>query len=133
MLELKVEIAETEQEQEKGLMFRKSLDENSGMVFKFSSPKILKFWNLNTYIPLDIAFISPENKIVKITNIEPISSSSSIKTVSSDTDCLMAIETNIDFFSENDIKIGDKITLEENDAGQVVASFKKKLKEVKGN
>ena len=127
-----IEIAETPRQVEKGLMFRKSLDEDSGMVFKFSTPKVLNFWNLNTYIPLDIAFISPENKIVKITNIEPISVSKSIKTVSSDTDCLLAIEANLDFFSKNNICVGDKVVLEKDKRGNSVATFKK-MKEIKGN
>ena len=125
-------MADTPSKQQQGLMFRKSLEEDSGMAFKFSTPKVLNFWNLNTYIPLDIAFISPENKIIKITNIKPMSKYESIKTVSSDTDCLMAIEANLDFFSENGIKIGDKVYLEENEIGETIVNFKK-MKENKGN
>ena len=118
-------MADTPSKQQQGLMFRNKLGEDSGMAFKFSTPKVLNFWNLNTYIPLDIAFISPENKIIKITNIEPISKSKSIKTVSSDTDCSMAIEANIDFFSKNGIEIGDKIDLEKNEIGETIIIFKK--------
>ena len=125
MLKMTVEMADTPSKQQQGLMFRNKLGEDSGMAFKFSTPKVLNFWNLNTYIPLDIAFISPENKIIKITNIEPISESKSIKTVSSDTDCLMAIEANLDFFSENGIEVVDKVNLEETEKGETIITFKK--------
>jgi len=116
-----IEIAETPRQHEEGLMFRRSLDEDSGMAFKFSSPKVLNFWGANTYIPLDIAFVSPENKIVKITNIKPMSENS----VSSDTDCLIAIEANIDFFSANNICVGDEVLIGEDKEGNSVATFKK--------
>ena len=116
-----VEMADTPSKHQQGLMFRNKLGKDSGMAFKFSTPKVLNFWGLNTYIPLDIAFVSPENKIIKITNIKPMS----MRTVSSDTDCLMAIEANIDFFSKNDIKIGDNVTLEKSEIGETVVTFKK--------
>jgi len=121
MLKMTVEMADTPSLHQQGLMFRKKLGEDSGMAFKFSTPKVLNFWGLNTYIPLDIAFVSPENKIIKITNIKPMS----WDTVSSDTDCLMAIEANLDFFSGNGIKIGDKVDLEKNEIGETIVTFKK--------
>ena len=114
-------MADTINKQRQGLMFRKSLAEDAGMAFKFSSPKILKFWGLNTYIPLDIAFISPENKITKITNIKPMS----MKTVSSDTDCCVAIEANMDFFAKNNISVGDEISIDSDNNGFPIVRFKK--------
>lgn len=112
---LKIEIADTPSKQEHGLMYRKELDSDSGMLFKFNKPNVLKFWGMNTYIPLDIAFINPENKIVKIDRIMPFS----LKTVTSDTDCLMALEANADFFASNKIKAGDYVRIRQKDKDDI--------------
>jgi len=104
---LKVEIADNSFKHERGLMFRKKLGEDEGMLFSFDSPKKLKFWGVNTFIPLSIAFVSPENKIVKIDYISPLSD----KTVNSEKECNMAIEANYDFFSRNKVQVGDKIKI----------------------
>lgn len=103
--QLKVELADTPSKHEQGLMFRKKLDENSGMLFKFQNPHKLSFWGLNTYIPLDIAFIDKNNKIVKISNIPPLSQ----KSILSDKDCMLALETNYGYFKKNKINVGDVI------------------------
>jgi uncharacterized membrane protein (UPF0127 family) len=61
---------------------------------------------------LSIAFISPENKIERISYISPCSE----KVVASEKKCVIAIEANHDFFVKNDIKVGDSIHLStEND------------------
>ena len=52
-----VEIADTEAEREKGLMFRKKLPEGQGMLFDFHREQDVSFWMQNTYIPLDMIFI----------------------------------------------------------------------------
>ena len=104
---LRIEIADTPHKQQQGLMFRKKLEDDAGMLFKFNNPQKLKFWGVNTYIPLDIAFISPNNTISKISHIKPLSN----KIVYSDEDCHIAIEANLDYFKKNKIKIGDKIDL----------------------
>jgi uncharacterized membrane protein (UPF0127 family) len=104
---LKVEIADTPSKQQEGLMFRNKLGEDDGMLFKFNKPQNLKFWGLNTYLPLAIAFISPEKEIIKISHIRPFDDTG----VSSDKDCDLAIEANYDFFEKNKIKIGDKVEI----------------------
>jgi len=105
-----LELAETPEELEKGLMFRSSLDDNSGMFFKFSGPRVLKFWGMNTYIPLDIAFVNAKNRIVKISEIKPFN----VRGVSSEFECVGAIEVNKDFFAKNKINEGDFIKFEDN-------------------
>lgn len=116
---LKVEIADTPSSHAKGLMFRKELNDDEGMVFIFNRAQNLKFWGYNTYIPLDIAFISPDKKIIKIEHISPLSN----KIVTSDDDCNMAIESNYNFFSNNKIKPGYKVDIVDNNIGEKFIKF----------
>jgi uncharacterized membrane protein (UPF0127 family) len=113
---LNVEMAESPSQHARGLMFRKKLGEDDGMLFKFRSPQNLKFWGVNTYIPLAIAFVSPEKEIVKISYISPCST----KSVDSEIDCNMAIEANYDFFKKNNINIGSKIEVINEDYSTLV-------------
>jgi len=69
-----VEIANTEAEREKGLMFRKNLPEGQGMLFDFQHEQDVSFWMQNTYIPLDMIFIRGDGRILRIVeNAEPLS------------------------------------------------------------
>jgi len=104
---LKVEVADTPAQHQHGLMYREKLDKDAGMLFKFNKPQNLKFWGLNTYIPLSIAFVSPEGQIQKISYISPLCQD----LVTSDINCDRAIEANYDFFRENNIWVGDIINI----------------------
>ena len=110
---LKAEIADSPVTLANGLMFRKKLEANEGMLFKFDSPTFSPFWGKNTYIPLDIAFVDKNNRIIDIKKITPMST----KAVNCSDIYHMAIETNDGFFEKNGIKIGHKVVLknEEND------------------
>ncbi|MBT2185380.1 DUF192 domain-containing protein [Sphingobium nicotianae] len=61
-----VELAVTEPEQERGLMERRSLADNRGMLFPFAFPATANFWMKNTPLPLDLLFIRPDGTIAAI-------------------------------------------------------------------
>ena len=63
---ISVEVADTPLKQMKGLMYRESLQPNSGMLFVFSSEKTRSFWMKNTTISLDLIFLSANGTIVDI-------------------------------------------------------------------
>ena len=69
-----VEIADTEATREQGLMFRKHLAADRGMLFDFKTPQPVAFWMKNTLIPLDMLFIAPDGRVVSIArNAAPMS------------------------------------------------------------
>lgn len=81
-------VADTPEEHSQGLMFVREIDPDTGMLFRFKSPRILSFWMKQTYVPLDIAFADSTGKIVKTETMIPLS----LRPVSSDKPCSMALE-----------------------------------------
>ena len=67
-----VEVAATPEQQERGLMFRKSLAGDRGMIFPYDPPQDVSFWMENTLIPLDIIFIRADGTIVRITKAKAL-------------------------------------------------------------
>jgi uncharacterized membrane protein (UPF0127 family) len=69
-----VEVADTDAAREYGLMYRKSLAPNRGMLFDFKSPQPVAFWMKNTLIPLDMLFIASDGRVISIArNATPMS------------------------------------------------------------
>jgi len=105
-IRLNAEIAVTHAEKEKGLMFRKSLNESEGMLFVFESEENLNFWMKNTYIPLDIAYIDKNGIINEIYHMKPLDVSVTYNSIKP---AMFALEVNLGWFSRHKIKTGSKI------------------------
>jgi uncharacterized membrane protein (UPF0127 family) len=69
-----VEIADDDQEREQGLMYRRSMAADHGMLFDFNPPQAVSFWMHNTVLPLDIIFIGADGHILNVAaNATPFS------------------------------------------------------------
>jgi hypothetical protein len=104
-LPVTVELAETREAQQRGLMGRDSLPDDYGMLFVYDSERTLSFWMRNTKIPLDIAFADANGVIVGIEQLVPRSEES----VLSKSPAMYALEMNEGWFSENGVPEGAKI------------------------
>ena len=105
-----VEVAKTIEERRIGLMYRKKLLNNEGMLFIFPGEKIIQLWMKNTYIPLDVIFISENKVIVDIKkNMEKLSET----IVKSNVKAKYALEFNAGLVNTLDIKIGDRVLFNE--------------------
>jgi uncharacterized protein len=62
----RVEVARTNEEHERGLMYREHLDADAGMLFVFARPAQQTFWMKNTLIPLDMIFIGADHRVVGV-------------------------------------------------------------------
>jgi uncharacterized membrane protein (UPF0127 family) len=102
---LNLEIADTTVKRSYGLMDRKKLGENDGMIFMFPHKNQQSFWMQNTYLPLDIAFLNDDGVILQISEMSPLST----RMICSNSPCKNALEVNRGWFKKNDIGIGDKI------------------------
>lgn len=104
---LNVEYANTPQLRNRGLMFRKSLCDDCGMLFRFSSPKPASMWMKNTYVPLDVAFVKASGEISDIKQMEP----HDLTPVGASQNVLFALEMNQGWFADKGIKVGDRLEI----------------------
>lgn len=100
-----VYLAESLEERAEGLMYVQDNDlkNDEGMFFVFEEESYLMFWMKNTYIPLDIAFIDKNGKIVNIKTMKPHDQSQ----YASDKPAKFALEMKAGWFEKNNIKAGD--------------------------
>ena len=103
--EIWAEVAKTPEERAQGLMGRKHLDRDAGMLFIFENEGHHAFWMKNTLISLSIAFIDKEGRIVQITNMKPLT----LESHPPPKPVLYALEMNKGWFSANGIKAGDTV------------------------
>ena len=105
MHNVQAELARTPGERSIGLMFRKSMGANEGMLFAFEQPAKQCFWMKNTLLPLSIAFVTADGTVVNIDDMKPqtLESHCSVKEVP------FVLEMNAGWFAKRGIKAGYKL------------------------
>jgi uncharacterized membrane protein (UPF0127 family) len=104
---IQAEVAATDAQRQQGLMFREKMAGNAGMVFVFDAPATQCMWMKNTLLPLSVAFIDAEGKIVNIEDMQArtLDSHCSTKAVP----VRYALEMNLGWFKQKNIKPGSVI------------------------
>ena len=101
-----IEIAKTPSEKILGLMYRRSLPADAGMLFLYDRPQQVTFWMRNTYIPLDMVFIGADGRVQRIeSHTEPFS----LAAISSDGEVEAVLELNAGTADAIGLKVGDKV------------------------
>ena len=117
--DVRVEVAERDDQRAYGLMERTALDEDAGMVFVYSVPQSATsgFWMYRTRIPLDIAFFGNDGRIVRIHQMDPCLSVDpgpcevAARNYVPGEPYLGALEVNRGWFARHGVKAGDRITV----------------------
>lgn len=119
---LRAEIAERPEQRTQGLMERTALDEDAGMIFLFEreQPVGAGFYMFRTRIPLDIAFMDGEGRIVEILGMEPCPSPNpaTCPRYSPGVPYVAALEVNRGYFERHGIGVGDRVSLERPDGAR---------------
>ena len=102
---LDVEVADSPEERALGLMYRKELAADAGMLFVYPSEQPLSFWMENTQIPLSIAFIAADGRIVNIEDMTPFDRTG----VPSEGPAQYALEMNRGWYDQHGVKAGDRV------------------------
>ena len=100
-----IEIVSKYEDRKKGLMYRRSIPNNYGMLFVWPYEGQQCMWMKNTYVPLSIAYMDIRGKIIEIYDMVPFSKDSVCSTKAAK----YALEVNSGWFEEKDINIGDSI------------------------
>ena len=101
-----VEVARNDADRAQGLMFRRSMGADRGMLFDFGRVEPVSMWMQNTYLPLDMLFIRADGTIARIAaNTEPLST----RTISSGEPVLAVLELNAGTAARLGIKPGDRV------------------------
>jgi uncharacterized membrane protein (UPF0127 family) len=102
----RVEVARNDADRAQGLMFRRSMPADQGMLFDFARVELVSMWMQNTYLPLDMLFIRPDGTIARIAaNTEPLST----RTIPSGEPVLAVLELNAGTAARLGIKPGDRV------------------------
>jgi len=102
---IRAEVASDFATRGRGLMHRKGLAPNAGMLFIFDGPSQQCMWMKNTYIPLSVAFLDEQGAIINIADMQPHSE----QTHCSARPALYALEMTQGWFAERGIKPGSKL------------------------
>jgi uncharacterized protein len=102
---IRAELARTPDEHGIGLMFRKTMPANDGMLFAFDTPRQQCFWMKNTLLPLSVAFVADDGSVVNIEDMKPQTLDSHCSTQP----VRFVLEMNQGWFAKRGIKAGSKI------------------------
>jgi uncharacterized membrane protein (UPF0127 family) len=105
---LAVEIADTAEAQAAGLSGRSELEPDAGLLFVFPVAAPIAFWTRDTSIPLSIAFVDDNRKIIDLQDMQPFSDTRHLPPGP----IRYAIEANLGFFQRNGIAVGDDVTFD---------------------
>lgn len=101
-----VEVMRDDESRSRGLMFRRSMPPDRGMLFDFKKVEPVAMWMKNTYLPLDMLFIRPDGSIVRVAaDTEPLST----KVILSGEPVLAVLELNAGTAAKLGIKAGDRV------------------------
>ncbi|WP_213996112.1 DUF192 domain-containing protein [Arsukibacterium sp.] len=104
-IERQVQLADTPQLRERGLMFQQSAE--AGMLLLYPEPRLISLWMRNTDLALDVAFIDPQWRIIAIKQLHPLDETP----LPAPSAALAALEMPRGWFAERNIQVGDKLTL----------------------
>lgn len=99
---VKAEVASTPAQREQGLMLREKMAPNEGMVFMFEGPAEVCMWMKNTLLPLSVAFIDGNGKVVNIEDMKP----QTLNSHCAKSLVRYALEMNLGWFKQKNIKPG---------------------------
>ena len=102
---IRVEVANTEDSRRTGLMFREALRENQGMLFVYETEGRHAMWMKNTLIPLSVAFIDRNGRIINIEDMQPQTEDAHGARASA----AFSLETSQGWFKKRGIKAGDRV------------------------
>lgn len=105
---LRVELASTPEQRSQGLMFRENLPPDQGMLFVFADDRVRSFWMRNTPIPLSIAFLDADRRIINILDMEPFDETLH----QSAAPARYALEVNQGWFAARGMQAGDLCAFE---------------------
>jgi uncharacterized membrane protein (UPF0127 family) len=101
--ELTTELALTDHQRMMGMMHRKSMDKDAGMLFVFPYAHRASFWMRNTTVPLSAAYIDPEGTILEIRDLQPLDETS---VVANSDQVQYVLEVNQGWFGRNNVQAG---------------------------
>ena len=102
-----VEVADTETERNRGLMFRKTLADGKGMLFVFETDQRVSFWMRNTSLPLSLAYMASDGTILQILDLTPFSE----EPRPSERSIRYALEVPQGWFAKVGLKPGDRFEI----------------------
>jgi uncharacterized protein len=108
--QLHVSIASDDASRERGLMGVTQLGANDGMAFTWDAPQDATFWMKDTLIPLSIAFVDADGKVITLREMTPCTADPCL-TYAADGPYTTALEANANWFTDHHVKVGDTMTL----------------------